>query len=123
MTTGPRDASQVGHRVIVGWRHTSRRRQRRIHIAKDDRQAVFATAYDDDFRIRGLRKLKRRLDATPTQVGLRNALANDLLKIAYAFCLDLLACLCPIKPLLRQLGDNAYRASPALISGEPRELR
>ena len=30
--------------------------------------------------------------------------------------------LCPIKPLLRQLGDNAYRASPALISGEPREL-
>jgi hypothetical protein len=31
--------------------------------------------------------------------------------------------LCPIKPLLRQLGDNAYRASPALISGEPRELR
>jgi len=28
-----------------------------------------------------------------------------------------------IKPLLRQLGDNAYRASPALISGEPRELR
>src|SRR5215467_4473251 len=31
--------------------------------------------------------------------------------------------LCPIKPLLRQLGDNAYRGSPALISGEPRELR
>ena len=31
--------------------------------------------------------------------------------------------LCPIKPLLRQLGDNAYRASPALISGKPRELR
>src|SRR5262249_53670898 len=31
--------------------------------------------------------------------------------------------LCPIKPLLRQLGDNAYHASPALISGEPRELR
>jgi hypothetical protein len=31
--------------------------------------------------------------------------------------------LCPIKPLLRQLDDNAYRASPALISGEPRELR
>src|ERR1700730_1769875 len=30
--------------------------------------------------------------------------------------------LCPIKPLLRQLGDNAYRASPALISGKPREL-
>src|SRR5215469_4910793 len=30
--------------------------------------------------------------------------------------------LCPIKPLLRQLGDNAYRASPARISGEPREL-
>jgi hypothetical protein len=30
--------------------------------------------------------------------------------------------LCPIKPLLRQLGDNAYRGSPALISGEPREL-
>jgi len=30
--------------------------------------------------------------------------------------------LCPIKPLLRQLGDNAYRASPALISGESREL-
>jgi hypothetical protein len=30
--------------------------------------------------------------------------------------------LCPIKPLLRQLCDNAYRASPALISGEPREL-
>jgi hypothetical protein len=29
----------------------------------------------------------------------------------------------PIKPLLRQLGDNAYRSSPALTSGEPRELR
>src|SRR5215469_11471072 len=28
----------------------------------------------------------------------------------------------PIKPLLRRLGDNAYRASPALISGKPREL-
>src|SRR5215831_16919245 len=79
------------HRVIVGWPHTSRRRPRRIHIAKDDRQAVFATAYDDNLRIRGLRKLQRRLDATPTQVGLRDALADGLLKIAYAFCLDLLA--------------------------------
>jgi hypothetical protein len=38
-----------------------------------------------------LRKLKRRLNAAPTQVGLRDALADDLLKIAYAFSLDLLA--------------------------------
>src|SRR5262249_28989826 len=60
-------------------------------IAEDDRQAVFAAADDDDFRIRGLRKLQRRLDAAPTQVGLRDALADGLLKIAYAFCLDLLA--------------------------------
>jgi len=38
-----------------------------------------------------LRKLKRCLDAAPAQVGLRDALADDLLKIANAFCLDLLA--------------------------------
>src|SRR4029079_8159141 len=63
----------------------------RIHVAKDNRQAVFAAADHDDLRIRGLRKLKRRLNAAPTQVGLRDALAHDLLKIAYAFCLDLLA--------------------------------
>jgi hypothetical protein len=30
--------------------------------------------------------------------------------------------LCPIKPLLRQLGDNAYRASPAFISGKSRDI-
>src|SRR5262249_53580206 len=48
-------------------------------------------ADDDDFRIRGLRKLQRRLDAAPTQVGLRDALADGLLKIAYAVSLDLLA--------------------------------
>src|SRR5207253_11030466 len=60
-------------------------------VAKDDRQAVFAAADDDDLRIRGLRKLKRRLNAAPTQVRLRDALADDLLKIPYAFCLDLLA--------------------------------
>src|SRR5262245_57151231 len=65
--------------------------RRRIYIAKDDRQTVFAVADDDCFRIRGLRKLKRRLDAAPTKVGLRDALADDLLKIADAFCLDLLA--------------------------------
>jgi hypothetical protein len=30
--------------------------------------------------------------------------------------------LCPIKRLLRQLGDDAYRASPALISRKLREF-
>jgi len=60
-------------------------------MAKDDRQTVFAIADDDCFRIRGLRKLKRRLDAAPAQIGIRDALADGLLKIAYAFCLDLLA--------------------------------
>jgi hypothetical protein len=66
-------------------------RRRGVHIAEDNRQAVFAAADDHNFRIRGLRKLQRRLDATPTQVGLRDPLADRLLKIAYAFCLDLLA--------------------------------
>jgi hypothetical protein len=61
------------------------------HITKDDAQAVFATANQDDLRIRGLRKLKRRLNAAPAKVGLRDVLANGLLKIANAFCLDLLA--------------------------------
>src|SRR5262249_6239632 len=79
------------HRIIVGLPDTSRTRQRRIHIAKDDRQAVFAAADQDHLRIRGLRKLERRLDAAPTQVGFRDALADGLLKIAYALCLDLLA--------------------------------
>src|SRR5215472_11134895 len=78
-------------RVVSARRRAPRGRRRGIHLAKDDRQAVFATADEDHLRIRGLRKLKRRLDATPTQVGLRDALADDLLKIAYAFCLDLLA--------------------------------
>src|SRR5262249_18327125 len=75
--------------VPARWRAPGARR--RGIIAKDDRQAVFAAADDDDFRIRGLRKLKRRIDAAPTQVGLRDALADGLLKIAYALCLDLLA--------------------------------
>src|SRR6516164_3576374 len=78
-------------RVVSARRRAPRGRRRGIHLAKDDRQAVFAAAYDDNLRIRGLRKLQRRLDATPTQVGLRDALADGLLKIAYALCLDLLA--------------------------------
>src|SRR5262249_45356009 len=67
------------------------RQRRSASIAKDDRQTVFAAPDDDRFRIRGLRKLKRRLDAAPAQIGIRNALADGLLKIAYAFRLDLLA--------------------------------
>src|SRR5262249_3756803 len=78
-------------RVGPARRRAPRARRRAIHIAEDDRQAVFAAADDDDFRIRGLRKLQRRLDAAPTQVGLRDSLADGLLKIAYAFCLDPLA--------------------------------
>jgi hypothetical protein len=53
--------------VVPGGRRTPRRRRRRI-IAKDDWQTVFAGADDDCFRIRGLRKLKRRLDAAPAQI-------------------------------------------------------
>src|SRR5262245_46499144 len=77
--------------VVPVGRCTPRMLRRRVYIAKDDRQTVFAVADDDCFRICGLRKLKRRLDAAPTKVGLRDALADDLLKIANAFCLDLLA--------------------------------
>jgi hypothetical protein len=47
---------------------TPRRLRRRIPIAKNDRQTVFAVADNDCFRIGGLRKLKRRLDAAPAQV-------------------------------------------------------
>src|SRR5215831_5893855 len=77
--------------VVPAGRCTPRRRRQRTCIAKDDRQTVFAAPDDDRFCIRGLRKLKRRLDAAPAQIGIRNALADSLLKIAYAFCLDLLA--------------------------------
>src|SRR5215813_2436357 len=87
--TGSRGAFLVG--VVPARRRAPGGRGRGIHIAKNDRQAVFAAADDDDFRIRGLRKLKRRVDAAPAQVGLRDALADGLLKIAYALCLDLLA--------------------------------
>src|SRR5207248_3997456 len=54
-----------------------RRRRRRTSIAKNDRQTVFAVADDDCFRICGLRKLKRRLDAAPAQIGIRNALTDS----------------------------------------------
>src|SRR5262249_6002210 len=62
--------------VVPVGRCTPRRRSRPTSIAKDDRQTVFAVADDDCFRIRGLRKLKRRLDAAPAQIGIRNALAH-----------------------------------------------
>src|SRR5207245_7256051 len=91
LTPPPRTGSRRGfrrRRVVPARRRAPRARRRAIHIAEDDRQAVFAAADDDDFRIRGLRKLQRRLDAAPTQVGLRDALADGLLKISYAvFCL------------------------------------
>jgi len=35
--------------------------------------------------------LKRRLNTTPTQIGIRDALTDDLLEVSHAFCLDLLA--------------------------------
>jgi hypothetical protein len=38
-----------------------------------------------------LRQLQRRLDAAPAQIGVGDALADGLLEIADADCLDLLA--------------------------------
>src|SRR5262249_18700393 len=86
-----------GRRALVGGRR--RGGLRRIRIAEDDRQAVLAAADDDDLRIWGLRKLECRLDAAPAQVGIRYALAHDLLKCAYPFRLDLLALRLPSFPL------------------------
>src|SRR5262245_27420742 len=67
--------------VVPVGRCTPRRQNWRTSIAKDDRQTVFTAADEDHLRIRGLRKLKRRLDAAPTKVGLRDALADDLLVV------------------------------------------
>src|SRR6476646_10006250 len=66
-------------------------RRRQLCIAKNDRQPVLAAADDDDLRIPRLRQLKRCFDAAPTQIRFRNALADGLLEIANAFCLDPLA--------------------------------
>src|SRR5262245_35413938 len=77
--------------IVLGWDACPRQGGRRSFVSKNDRQAVFAAADDDHLRIRRLGKLERRLNAAPTQVRVRNALTNDLLKIAYAFALDPLA--------------------------------
>src|SRR6266545_8281290 len=75
---------------LAGWRPLGLQ-GRRIHIAEDDRQAVFTAADDHDLRVRGLRQLKRCLDAAPTQIGIRDPLADDALELVNAFRLDLLA--------------------------------
>jgi hypothetical protein len=74
-------------------------RRRRIHVAENKRQAVFGAANDHDLGIRGLGELKRRLDAAPAQVQIRDPLADDHLELAYAFGFDLLAFKLPLLAL------------------------
>src|SRR5258708_7823068 len=53
--------------------------------------AVPASGNDDDFGIGRLRELERRLYAAPTQIRIRDSLADDLLEFTDPFRLDLLA--------------------------------
>jgi hypothetical protein len=57
-----------------------------------------------------LRELKRRLNTTPTQITIRDALADDLLECTNAFRLDLLAFGLP------PLALDAKRIIPAALS-------
>ena len=74
-----------------GCRRRRIRRDRRVDVAEDDRQAVLAAADDHDLGVGRLRELQRRFDAAPAHIGIRNALGHGLLEVADAVRLDLLA--------------------------------
>jgi hypothetical protein len=84
------------------------RRWRSIDVAQDGRQPVLAAADDHDLGIGRLRELKRRLDAAPTQVGVRNALTDDLLEFADPFCLDPLALRLPYLTLVNVVPSSLH---------------
>jgi hypothetical protein len=102
-------------RCLLLWRSLSissrwclLRRWRSIDVAQDGRQPVLAAADDHDLGIGRLRELKRRLDAAPTQVGVRNALTDDLLEFADPFCLDPLALRLPYLTLVNVVPSSLH---------------
>src|SRR5205085_5763820 len=82
-----------GSLAVVRWRRADRRlrRDRRVYVAENDRQAILAAADDHDLGVRRLRKLKRRFDAAPADIRIRNALGHGLLEVPNAVGFDLLA--------------------------------
>src|SRR6516165_1674167 len=60
-------------------------------IAQDDWQPVLAAADDHDLRVVGLRELKRSFDAPPSQIGVRDPVADGLLEFTNTFCFDRLS--------------------------------
>ena len=78
-------ALSFGADIAIGGFRSEARRCRRIDIAENDRQAVFAVADDHDLGIRGLRERKRSLDAAPAQVRIRNPWLTVCWKAAMPF--------------------------------------